>query len=174
MSVVNALSTVLELKIWRDGKEHFVRFRHGATEAPLKVIGDAGDNRGTEVTFWPSTETFHNVTEFDYATLEHRLRELAFLNSGVRVVLKDERHADQKSEVMQYNDQLLPLVRLTDSWADKLIVIVHAAAGREVGFIVDGVVDVVDHVVEQDLPSIVVHGHVTDIVDAAALAGGFA
>ena len=72
VSVVNALSTVLELKIWRNGKEHFVRFRHGVTEAPLKIIGDAGDKRGTEVTFWPSTETFHNITEFDYAVLEHR------------------------------------------------------------------------------------------------------
>jgi DNA gyrase subunit B len=114
VSVVNALSTVLELKIWRDGKEHFVRFRHGATEAPLKVIGDAGDNHGTEVTFWPSTETFHNVTEFDYATLEHRLRELAFLNSGVRVVLKDERHADKKTEVLQYNGGLGEFVRYID------------------------------------------------------------
>jgi DNA gyrase subunit B len=114
VSVVNALSTVLELKIWRDDKEHFVRFRNGVTEAPLKVMGDAGDNRGTEVTFWPSTETFHNVTEFDYTTLEHRLRELAFLNSGVRVVLKDERHADKKSEVMQYQGGLGEYVRYID------------------------------------------------------------
>ncbi len=114
VSVVNALSTVLELKIWRDGKEHFVRFRNGVTEAPLKVMGEAGDKRGTEVTFWPSTETFHNVTEFDYATLEHRLRELAFLNSGVRVVLKDDRHADKKMEVLQYEGGLGEFVRYID------------------------------------------------------------
>ncbi|MGE0852563.1 MAG: DNA topoisomerase (ATP-hydrolyzing) subunit B [Hyphomicrobiaceae bacterium] len=114
VSVVNALSTVLELKIWRDGKEHFVRFRNGATEAPLKVLGDAGGERGTEVTFWPSLDTFHNVTEFDYPTLEHRLRELAFLNSGVRVILKDERHADKKSEVMRYEGGLAEYVRYID------------------------------------------------------------
>ena len=114
VSVVNALSSVLELKIWRDGKEHFVRFRHGVTEAPLKVIGDAGDKRGTEVTFWPSLDTFNNVTEFDYATLEHRLRELAFLNSGVRVVLRDERHADVRIEEMRYDGGLVEFVRYID------------------------------------------------------------
>jgi DNA gyrase subunit B len=114
VSVVNALSTVLELKIWRDDKEHFVRFRNGVTEAPLKVLGPAEGKRGTEVTFWPSTETFHNVTEFDYATLEHRLRELAFLNSGVRVVLKDERHADKKTEEMRYEGGIGEFVRYID------------------------------------------------------------
>jgi DNA gyrase subunit B len=114
VSVVNALSTVLELKIWREGKEHFVRFRNGVTEAPLKVIGDVGDKRGTEVTFWPSLETFHNVTEFDYATLEHRLRELAFLNSGVGVMLRDERHADVKVEEMRYEGGLAEFVRYVD------------------------------------------------------------
>ena len=114
VSVVNALSTVLELKIWREGKEHFVRFRNGVTEAPLKVIGDAGNKRGTEVTFWPSPETFHNVTEFDYATLEHRLRELAFLNSGVYVILRDERHADKRSEEMRYEGGLAEFVRYVD------------------------------------------------------------
>ena len=114
VSVVNALSTTLELKIWRDGKEHFVRFRNGVTEAPLKVVGPADGKQGTEVTFWPSPETFHNVTEFDYATLEHRLRELAFLNSGVRVVLRDERHADKKSEEMRYDGGIAEFVRYID------------------------------------------------------------
>jgi DNA gyrase subunit B len=129
VSVVNALSSVLELKIWREDKEHFVRFRHGVTEAPLKVIGEAGGKRGTEVTFWPSAETFHNVSEFDYATLEHRLRELAFLNSGVRVVLRDERHADKKGEEMRYEGGLAEFVRYIDRSKMALIdapVLLHA------------------------------------------------
>ena len=114
VSVVNALSTTLELKIWRNDKEHFVRFRHGVAEAPLKVLGPAEGRQGTEVTFWPSLETFHNVIEFDYATLEHRLRELAFLNSGVRVVLRDDRHADKKQEEMIYDGGIAEFVRYID------------------------------------------------------------
>jgi DNA gyrase subunit B len=121
VSVVNALSSVLELKIWREGKEHFVRFRNGVTEAPLKVTGPAEGKRGTEVTFWPSLETFHNITEFDYATLEHRLRELAFLNSGVRVVLKDDRHADKKVEEMRYEGGIAEFVRYIDRSKTALI-----------------------------------------------------
>jgi DNA gyrase subunit B len=114
VSVVNALSTVLELKIWRDGREHVVRFRNGVAEAPLRVVGPADGKRGTEVTFWPSLETFHNVTEFDYDTLEHRLRELAFLNSGVRVVLQDFRHADKKEVGFRYEGGLAEYVRYID------------------------------------------------------------
>ena len=101
VSVVNALSTWLRLTIWRDGKEHQMEFRNGDAVAPLKVTGDAGDKRGTEVTFLPSPETF-TMTEFDWSTLEHRLRELAFLNSGVRVELIDKRHAEEKREEMVY------------------------------------------------------------------------
>src|SRR6185503_17717546 len=91
VSVVNALSEFLDLRIWRDGKEHYMQFRHGDAVAPLKVVADAPGRKGTEVTFLPSTATFSNKTEFDFATLEHRLRELAFLNSGVTIVLADRR-----------------------------------------------------------------------------------
>jgi DNA gyrase subunit B len=114
VSVVNALSTLLELRIWRDSKEHFMRFRHGVPEAPLAVVAEAGpDRRGTEVTFLPSTETFTKV-EFDFATLEHRLRELAFLNSGVRITLEDRRGVEPRSETMVYEGGLEAFVRYLD------------------------------------------------------------
>src|SRR5262249_45621601 len=83
--------------------------------------GEADGRRGTEVTFWPSLDTFHNVTEFDYTTLEHRLRELAFLNSGVRVVLNDDRHADKKSEIMRYDGGIAEFVRYIDRSKPALI-----------------------------------------------------
>src|SRR3954467_14598441 len=95
VSVVNALSSKLQLRVWRDGKEHCIEFAHGDAVAPLKIVGDANGKRGTEVTFLASTETFTNV-EYDFATLEHRLRALAFLNSGVNIVLSDMRHAVAK------------------------------------------------------------------------------
>jgi len=101
-AVVNALSSRLDLHIWRNGKEYFLRFRHGEPENDLVLIGDAPEGkRGTEVTFLPSTGTF-TQTEFDFATLEHRLRELAFLNSGVRIVLTDERAAEPKVSELYY------------------------------------------------------------------------
>ena len=90
VSVVNALSSVLDLTIWRGGKEHFIRFRDGAAEAPLKVVGEVGHKHGTQVTFKASEETFTTVV-FDAATLEHRFREMAFLNSGIRIVFQDLR-----------------------------------------------------------------------------------
>ncbi|MBR2534455.1 MAG: DNA topoisomerase (ATP-hydrolyzing) subunit B [Hyphomicrobium sp.] len=114
VSVVNALSSWLKCRIWRDGKEHFVEFRNGNTVAPLKVVGDGNGERGTEVSFLPSTETFHNVIEFDYATLEHRLRELAFLNSGAKIRLTDARHADVKSEEFMYEGGTAEFVRYLD------------------------------------------------------------
>lgn len=113
VSVVNALSTKLILRIWRGDKEHYLEFAHGEAVAPLKVIGDAHGKRGTEVTFYPSSETF-TMVEFDYATLEHRLRELAFLNSGVRILLSDKRHAVEQHEEMLYEGGIEAFVRYLD------------------------------------------------------------
>jgi DNA gyrase subunit B len=114
VSVVNALSSKLELRIWRDGKEHFVEFAHGDVVAPLRVVGEANGRRGTEVAFMPSHETFNGVLDFDYETLEHRLRELAFLNSGVRIVLTDNRHAERKRAEMAYEGGIEAFVRYLD------------------------------------------------------------
>jgi DNA gyrase subunit B len=113
VSVVNALSSWLKLTIWRDGHEHFVEFRDGEPVAPLAVVGAAYDRRGTEVTFLPSKETF-TMTEFDFATLEHRLRELAFLNSGVTIVLSDMRHAVEKREELRYEGGVEAFVKYLD------------------------------------------------------------
>jgi DNA gyrase subunit B len=120
VSVVNALSTKLNLRIWRSGFEHAMEFAHGDPVAPLKVVGPAGDRKGTEVTFLPSPQTF-TMTEFDYGTLEHRLRELAFLNSGVRIVLTDARHAEVKREEMLYEGGLEAFVRYLDRAKSPLI-----------------------------------------------------
>src|SRR5713101_7474992 len=113
VSVVNALSTWLKLTIWRDGKEHFIEFRDGEALVPLAAVGAAHDKRGTEVTFLPSPKTF-TMTEFDFATLEHRLRELAFLNSGVRIVLSDMRHAVEKREELLYEGGVEAFVKYLD------------------------------------------------------------
>ena len=113
VSVVNALSSWLKLTIWRDGKEHFMEYRDGVAVAPLKVVGDAKGKRGTEVTFLASTKTF-TMTEFDFATLEHRLRELAFLNSGVNIVLSDKRHAVERREEMKYEGGVEAFVKYLD------------------------------------------------------------
>ena len=120
VSVVNALSEILELRIWRGGQEHFMRFRDGEAEEPLAVVGDAGERTGTEITFTPSTKTFSN-TEFDFATLEHRLRELAFLNSGVKLVLCDDRHAETNKLELFYEGGLEAFVRYLDRTRSALI-----------------------------------------------------
>jgi DNA gyrase subunit B len=96
VSVVNALSEWLKLKIWRSGKEYFIEFRNGEAVAPLKEIGEAGDRTGTEITFFPSTETFTGII-FDYKTLENRIREMAFLSSGVYIELVDLRYEGEET-----------------------------------------------------------------------------
>jgi DNA gyrase subunit B len=115
VSVVNALSEYLELTIWREGKEHWMRFEHGDAVAPLKVVGDAPEGKkGTRVTFLASTETFKNVTEFDFDKLEHRYRELAFLNSGVRILLRDKRHEEVKEHDLYYEGGIAAFVKWLD------------------------------------------------------------
>jgi len=123
VSVVNALSVWLNLRIWRDGKEYYMRFEDGASVAPLAMVGDAPmDERaaggksprsGTEITFMPSTDVF-TMTEFDFATLEHRMRELAFLNSGVALELTDTRPVDPVTVKMHYDGGLKAFVEYID------------------------------------------------------------
>jgi len=121
VSVVNALSETLDLTIWRDGEEHFMRFRNGDAEAPLKLVGPApAGKKGTKVSFLPSSETF-KITEFDFDTLEHRFRELAFLNSGVRLILADARHEERRQVELYYEGGISAFVRYLDRAKTPLI-----------------------------------------------------
>jgi DNA gyrase subunit B len=124
VSVVNALSEWLELKIWRDGEEHWMKFAHGDAVSPLVVTGPApkveqnpdtnGFKKGTRVTFLASNDTFKNVLEFDFDKLEHRYRELAFLNSGVRILLRDKRHEETKEHDLFYEGGIAAFVKYLD------------------------------------------------------------
>ena len=113
VSVVNALSSVLELRIWRDGGEWRQVYHDGAPLAPLARVGEQGERRGTQVTFTPSAKTFSR-TEFDATVLERRLRELAFLNSGVRIVLEDARHTPHARKEMRYEGGLAEFLKYLD------------------------------------------------------------
>ncbi len=113
VSVVNALSDYLELRIWRDGKEHYARFEHGETVEHLRVVGDANGEKGTEVRFLAATSTFSNL-EYNFKTLENRLRELAFLNSGARIILRDLRPAEALESELFYEGGVKEFVRYLD------------------------------------------------------------
>lgn len=112
VSVVNALSDWLELRIWREGKEHIARFEGGFTTKHLEVLGDT-DRTGTEVRFMASTDTFSN-REYIFETLEKRLRELAFLNSGVRIILTDERPVEPLRTELYYDGGVKEFVKYLD------------------------------------------------------------
>jgi DNA gyrase subunit B len=120
VSVVNALSEWLELRIWRDGKEHFARFEHGDTVESLRVTGEAAGERGTEVRFLASTKTFSNL-DYSFKTLENRLRELAFLNSGVRIQLTDERPAEPVHTELYYDGGVREFVKYLDRHKQPLL-----------------------------------------------------
>ena len=127
VSVVNALSEWLELTIWRDGKEHWMRFELGNAVSPLKVVGDAPLNddgeprKGTRVRFLASDQTFKNVNEYDFDKLEHRYRELAFLNSGVRIILRDLRHEEPLEHDLFYEGGIGAFVSYLDRNKQPLI-----------------------------------------------------
>ena len=112
VSVVNALSDWLELRVWREGKEHIARFEHGDTAEHLKVVSET-EETGTEVRFLASLQTFSNL-EYNFKTLENRLRELAFLNSGVRIILEDERPAEPLRTELFYEGGVQEFVRYLD------------------------------------------------------------
>jgi DNA gyrase subunit B len=136
VSVVNALSAWLKMKIRRKGQIFEMSFTHGVPDSPLIATGDAGTDTGTEITFQPSQETFTKV-EFDIATLEHRLRELAFLNSGVMIVLTDRRHVDEKRVELFYEGGLEAFVRYLDRARKPLIndpIVLH---GEKDGIVVE-------------------------------------
>ena len=132
VSVVNALSEWLELRIRRNGQEHLMRFRDGEPEEALAVVGPADEGTGTSITFLPSSEIF-TMTAFNFATLEHRLRELAFLNSGVRLIITDARGVEPATVEMQYEGGIEAFVRHLDrgkaSLIDKPVVIAGEGSG---------------------------------------------
>ena len=136
VSVVNALSVWLKLRIRRNGKVHQISFTHGVADGPLEIVGDYEGRSGTEVTFLVSSETF-TMTDYDYNTLEHRLRELAFLNSGVRIRLTDKRKPDVREEEMLYDGGLEAFVRYLDRAKMPLVDKPVAIMGEKDGMIVE-------------------------------------
>ena len=136
VSVVNALSVWLKLRIKRKGKIHEMTFTHGEANAPLAVVGECGEETGTEVTFLPSSETF-TMVEFDFDTLERRLRELAFLNSGVRIFLTDRRHADIREVTLHYDGGLVEFVKYIDQSKKPLIEEPIYISGEKDGMVVE-------------------------------------
>ena len=147
VSVVNALSEWLELTIWREGKEHWMRFEHGEAVNSLEVKGDApkvdsngdenGLKKGTRVTFMASHDTFKNVTEFDFEKLEHRYRELAFLNSGVRILIRDNRGETPSEHDMFYEGGIAAFVQFLDRNKQALIADPIAISAEKEGIGID-------------------------------------
>ena len=152
VSVVNALSEFLDLTIWRDGQEHYMRFAFGDAVAPLKLVGPAPEGKkGTKVTFLPSPATF-KIIEFDFEKLEHRYRELAFLNSGVRLFLIDARHAERKEVELYYEGGIAAFVKYLDRAKNPLFPDPIAVHGQRDGVGIDVALEWNDSYYENVLP----------------------
>jgi DNA gyrase subunit B len=152
VSVVNALSERLDLTIWREGKEHTMQFRHGNAVAPLAITGEAPVSKtGTRVTFFPSAETF-KITEFDFVKLEHRYRELAFLNSGVRICLADARHAERIEHELYYEGGIAAFVKWLDKAKQPLFPEPISVSGQRDGIRIDVALEWNDSYYENVLP----------------------
>ncbi len=151
VSVVNALSVRLDLNIWRDGHEHYMQFAHGDAVAPLKIIGPQGDKKGTKVTFLPSPDTF-KIIEFDFEKLEHRYRELAFLNSGVRIFLVDARHVERVEHELYYEGGIAAFVKYLDRAKSPLFPDPIAVHGQRDGVGIDVALEWNDSYYENVLP----------------------
>ena len=143
VSVVNALSDWLQLRVWRNGKQHDIRFEDGEAVAPLAITGDApmkddgsGPESGTQLTFMPSPKTFTN-TDFDFPTLEHRLRELAFLNSGVALRLTDARSPEVVDVDLHYEGGLQAFAEYLDRAKSPIIERVITGSGERDGVVVE-------------------------------------
>lgn len=139
VSVVNALSEYLELRIWRNGSEHFMRFEKGEAVAPLKVMGPS-DKRGTEITFKPAADIFA-IVDFDFATVEHRLRELAFLNSGVRLILQDFREDETKEINLFFEGGIKSFVEYLDRSKTAIIGNIISVKGERDGITVEAALE---------------------------------
>ncbi|RCL01443.1 MAG: DNA gyrase subunit B [Candidatus Tokpelaia sp. JSC085] len=120
VSVVNALSAWLALRIKRNDQLYEMRFTHGVANAPLKIVGNINNETGTEVTFLPSPETFA-IIDFDFETLEKRLRELAFLNAGIQIKLADKRHIYPREKILHYSGGVIEFVKYLDKSKTPLV-----------------------------------------------------
>jgi DNA gyrase subunit B len=128
-SVVNALSTYLEVRVHRDGKIHYQRYHQGVPQADLEIIGDT-DRTGTETTFQPDPEIFQETTEYDYDTLRNRLREMAFLNKGLKIIITDKREED-KQETFHYEGGIASFVEYLNRTREVLHEPIYIEAAKE-------------------------------------------
>lgn len=143
VSCVNALSDWLDLTVWRNDKEYYARFENGVTTKHLEEVGEAIGQHGTRVTFHPASEIF-TITEFSFDTLEHRMRELAFLNSGVHLRLIDNRTSETRTVDFQYEGGIKEFVKYIDQSKNSLHQEPFSLSGEKDGITVEAALEWTD------------------------------